>query len=1483
MDDKANTDNQELVEKSLQLATTAKEATTGDSRQAEPNITEKISAKRFENTIVDSNQSAGEYDLMKYTMANDALGIALWDMEVVSSDPINPNNEFKWSDELRRMLGFSDTQDFPNILSSWSDRLHPEDKQKTLSAFVAHLSDRTGNTAYNLEYRLMLKNGEYRYFHAFGTTQRNDQGVAIRVAGALMDIHERVLARNQLLVMSSIVQKSPNFISYKKINGECIYVNPAAATISGYSEAELKENYLGLIFDEETRKELTINVVRDLKENKISHYVAKGITKDKVVRDFSVTSFLIEKDTFASIAEDITEAKKAEAEIIATQRALEYSNTLTATLNKIARTFLSRGEKTFEEMMNAGIDILLDLVSFHRFSLFRNYNADGKIHVSQVYCWERISGWDAQPEDVFVGTIYSQLAPSWEKYFLEDKVVNISVSQVHGEEGKLLWEMGIRAVFATPIFINSMLWGFAIFENHDDESAVEDTLAETMRSAASIYANAAVRGYMEQKIVAEKDLVREIIDTAPTGLVIRNDKFQVVDCNSALLELFGCANKQQYIERHLELFGEYQPDGTRSIKKLENVLRRALGGEVIVLEWSFYSLEGEAIPCEITLKSITRDSKKLILAYIYDLRKIKEMEREVATAKQTQIMLDATPICALIWDTDLNVLNCNLEAIKLFGFSSKDEFINRFYDLSPEFQPDGRNSKRTIIKLLKSAFQHGYYRFEWLHQKLDGQLIPCEITLARVKYRDQNMVAAYIRDLREMKAAISEIKKATEAITTLSILENILDGLDLMLFVADPVSDEILFMSNGMAQHYGYHGNVLGRKCWEIMGDGSKERCQFCPVHNLKKDPHETIIWERYIPTTKRHYRNYDRFVRWTDGRMVHMQHSVELTELINAKEYAEHSNRAKGIFLAHMSHEIRTPMNAILGISEIQLRNKNITSDAEEGYSQIYQSGNMLINIINDILDFSKIDAGKMEIIPAKYVVPVLINDSVQLNKYRYENKLIDFRLEIDENTPLELIGDEIRIKQILNNLLSNAFKYTESGEILLSVTSHPGEDEHTTTLNFTVKDTGQGMNESQVSRLFDEYTRFNMETNQTISGTGLGMNITKKLIEMMGGQIFVTSEVGKGSVFTVNLPQKVCGESVCGQEIALSLQSFTYRNATISNHENIVYEYMPYGKVLIVDDVESNLFVAKGLMAPYGLRIETVNSGIVAIEKISSGAVYDVIFMDHMMPKMDGIKATKIIRDLDYTHPIVALTANAVAGQSEVFLSNGFDSFISKPIDTHVLDQVLQKYIQEKQPQDVIEKARLEYQEINKANPCGFFEVNTSELENYFVLDAENVIIQLNEIINKSKALTDEDIHSYIIATHGIKTSLANLGQAELSNIALQLEQAGKNRALEVIEKETPAFIEALQFLIEKLQVKDIQRSVDTSPEELAFLHEKLRMIKSSCDSFNIRIAKEALALLKKKKWPRGISTVIEEISLCLLRGEFKKVSLLVDSETD
>ena len=610
--------------------------------------------------------------------------------------------------------------------------------------------------------------------------------------------------------------------------------------------------------------------------------------------------------------------------------------------------------------------------------------------------------------------------------------------------------------------------------------------------------------------------------------------------------------------------------------------------------------------------------------------------------------------------------------------------------------------------------------------------------------------------------------------------------------------------------------------------------------------------------------------------------------QLKNAREQAEQSNRSKSVFLSHMSHEIRTPMNAVLGIAEIQLQNESTPPETAEAFEKILDSGNLLLNLINDILDLSKIESGRLELIDAKYEIPSLINDTAQLNRLRYENKPIRFKVTVDENTPIHLIGDELRIKQVLNNILSNAFKYTDEGEVIFSVSAEQerGDQNENVTLVFKVSDSGQGMTEDQLKSLFDEYARFNLKTNRTILGAGLGMSITKRLVGFMNGSIHVESKPGKGTDFTVRIPQKRIDLAVCGAELVGRLSNFNYKSAVILKKSQFLREYMPYGSVLVVDDVESNLYVAKGMLSPYGLRIETVLRAQDVINRFKSGKTYDIIFMDHMMPEMDGIEATKILRGAGYTLPIIALTANTLIGQKQMFLQNGFDGFISKPIDSRELDILLNEYIRNRKPPETVEAARKEQQKqkaategTRNADPYNQADNEHSELKRNFVRDAKKAVNVLENMTAKIDSLDDTEMGLYVITVHGIKSALANIGEKELSGIALKLEKAGRERESAVISNMTPQLLDALKSLIKKLSPAPKDSNTDKTDDDMAFLRSKLNDIKKACDEFDSSAADAAMNELQQKSWPENINSALDDIAVNLLHSSFDKAANAAD----
>lgn len=482
----------------------------------------------------------------------------------------------------------------------------------------------------------------------------------------------------------------------------------------------------------------------------------------------------------------------------------------------------------------------------------------------------------------------------------------------------------------------------------------------------------------------------------------------------------------------------------------------------------------------------------------------------------------------------------------------------------------------------------------------------------------------------------------------------------------------------------------------------------------------------------------------------------------------AEARSDAKSDFLSNMSHEIRTPINAVIGMNEMILReseNEDILTYAESART----AGNTLLSLVNDILDFSKIEAGKMEIIPVDYRLSSILNDLSNMLKTRADEKGLIFTVKVNPQIPDLLHGDEIRIKQIVTNILTNAVKYTKEGSVTLSVDmEHTAENE--IELIIAVSDTGIGIKPENIEKLFTEFERIEEEKNRTIEGTGLGMNITKKLLDLMDGKLTVESVYGEGSTFTVRLKQTVVKNEPIGDYEEAFRKSVSKRKkyrATFS---------APDARVLVVDDTPLNLVVFENLLKKTRLPIDTAESGRAAL-RLTESTKYDIIFLDHLMPDMSGIETLREIRKQEgganRDTPTVCLTANAVSGAREEYLAAGFTDYLTKPIDAERLEAMICALL----PNEKV--------------------LSPGEDENYSLWDdltddqLEIMPIYLDAISENAEMIEGyfvmEDWENFTIKVHALKSSSRMVGQTELGDLAERVEKAGKAGDIEFIRENT------------------------------------------------------------------------------------------------
>jgi signal transduction histidine kinase/CheY-like chemotaxis protein len=727
---------------------------------------------------------------------------------------------------------------------------------------------------------------------------------------------------------------------------------------------------------------------------------------------------------------------------------------------------------------------------------------------------------------------------------------------------------------------------------------------------------------------------------------------------------------------------------------------------------------------------------------------------------------------------------------------------------------------------------------------------------------------------------------------------------------------------------------------------------------------------------------------------------------LLEANRKAEFASRAKSDFLAKMSHEIRTPMNAITGMAELLLRG-NLSSESRSYAQDIKQAGNNLVSIINDILDFSKIEAGKLEIIPIKYLLSSLINDTVNIIRTRLMEKPLRFFTNIDGNIPNGLIGDEVRLRQILLNLLSNAIKYSEKGHIGLTITADK-RDAGQVWLRIAVTDTGKGIKPEDQAKLFDEFVQVDMKKNQRIEGTGLGLAITKQLCIAMGGDISIKSEYGMGSVFMAIIPQGIESQTpfaaveepekkkvlvyerraIYARAVSWSLENMGVPHTMITNHDDFAaalymeewfYVFSGYGlyekieplmeqpaavfhggkkpslalmiewgtevfipgvrfvsipvqslsisnvlngkvdskgyiktssiirftvpraRLLVVDDITTNLKIAEGLLAPYRATVDTCLNGLQAVEMVKRAASekrgYDIVFMDHMMPEMDGIEATGVIRALKgecfRNMPIIALTANAVVGMREMFIENGFNDFLSKPIDVSKLDEMLDRWIPKEKKDQGIEirdhgsdrdiPSIPDVDTVKGIAMTGGTVAAYKQVLSLFCKDVEERLPLLQKIPRA------DTLPALVTHIHSLKSASASIGAQKVSSLAAGLEAIGKAGDAAFIRESLPDFVEQLAELVKKIRAalsadKKIVPAASNYETDISAHIPIFRELADALKSHNVSEIERILEELNQKPLDLKTKETVEKISDDVLMTEFdnalKKIGELLSS---
>jgi PAS domain S-box-containing protein len=904
----------------------------------------------------------------------------------------------------------------------------------------------------------------------------------------------------------------------------------------------------------------------------------------------------------------------------------------------------------------------------------------------------------------------------------------------------------------------------------------------------------------------ETTTLKAIFNSSPDFIFCKDLNLHYTRCNKSLEKAFNVSEEEIAGKSDRETFDFSEETAEKFIAQDKKVLDEK---ESIVFEDQIVTRQdsGQIILIETIKTPLIQNGEIIgIMGISRDITRRKAIEREIDYhTSLLKTIISSLPDVVFCKDLNFKYTLCNKYLAGLFNKNVEDILGKDDANALSLTDETAKLAYETDMRVVSEKQRITYE--EWL-ACADGVSRLFE-TVKSPLILDGTVIGivAIGRDITMRKAIESELSLQT------SMLKTMINSLPDVVFCKD-MNLKYTLCNRAMADYFdiGDTGAIVGLDDLDGIKLNSEEAKIANDIDRKVMTERRQIIYEEYLTGAD----NVGHFFETIKVPLIQNDNVVgmigigrDITQRKAMEEELRAASLAKSAFLANMSHELRTPLNVVIGLTDLVLEENNLAGHITENLAKISDAGNTLLSIVNDILDFSKIESGKIELTPVEYHMSSLLNDVITLVSTRLGEKPITFKLNISDNLPNSIYGDDLRVKQILNNFLSNAIKYTRSGTIELSVSCKRDGDD--LLLEASVKDTGIGISEENLKKLFADYNQVDTRANRNIEGTGLGLAITKRLTELMGGEIKVESEYGKGSTFSFYIRQGFVSDTPIGNVVAENLRKFRYADDKRAVTKKLVRRDLSYARVLVVDDMQTNLDVAAGLLRKYKMQVDCLHSGPEAIERVRSGSpVYNAIFMDHMMPGMDGIEAAGAIRALDseYTRkiPIIALTANAIQGTDTMFYEHGFQAFISKPIDIMELDSVIKKLVRNEPTESATYNNNEENHERPPINITGVdtelgLSLYGDDLDIYLPA-LYSYVSNTPDILNKLKTVSKETLPEYIINVHGLKGSSVSIGAELVRETAANLEKLARAGDLQGILERNERLIKGTENIVANIK---------------------------------------------------------------------------------